>query len=793
MATKRVNIDIVAKDKSQQALNKVRGNLDGVKKAVFNVRNALAGIGGGLVIRSLINTGKQIEGLQVRLKFLFGSAQEGAKAFEEMAKFASKVPFSLEEIQSGSGNLAVVAKDAKELAHLMEITGNVAAATGLDFRTTAEQVQRSLSAGISAADLFRDRGVKAMLGFKAGATVSIEETAEAFDRVFGKGGEFGGTTDALAQTLEGTLSMIGDKVFNFKKTLLDEGFFAELKNQFGDLNKFLGKNQESLDDIARTIGTNLAKAVVGISEGIKILADNFDQLKAAVGGFVAFKLAGVIIAITKAVRNLRLQTVGLVALTGPKGLALIAGAFVAMKIAASDFVDEVKKAEESIKDLTLAGIVLKIQQINDQIQILVDRNNELNSSMQSVADGGEKMNGHFDFLNNTLDQTPEKLLLMEQQMLQNDQIIAGLNIKLAELNKLLNLGGNKKIIDTPHALLEHEASPEDVRKRTKKEKEKADAILAILEKNKKDSILIFHEMQQTNEEINNKAIIAQINKKSEEKNELIKIEKEKQEEVKKILDQNKIDSIKLFHENTQNETKAKEKTKENVLKIQNEIIEKEKEKEEKILAILQKNKIEGMNIHQDMLDEKLRLNNIEVEAEQIKQDKIVALKKQGNKEITDNTRSALSSLSGLNRTAFEAFKRFQIAEATINAVKAASTAFTTYAGNPLMAFAVSASALAKGMAMVAQIKSTNYRAGGGSVNKDQAYMVGEKGPEMFVPSGSGKIVPNNQMGGGQPVNVNFNINTVDARGFNELLTNSRGVIVNMINSAVNETGRQAIV
>ena len=43
MATKRVNIDIVAKDKSQQALNRVRGSLDKVKASVFNVRNALAG------------------------------------------------------------------------------------------------------------------------------------------------------------------------------------------------------------------------------------------------------------------------------------------------------------------------------------------------------------------------------------------------------------------------------------------------------------------------------------------------------------------------------------------------------------------------------------------------------------------------------------------------------------------------------------------------------------------------------------------------------------------------------
>lgn len=181
MATKKVNIDIVARDRSQRALQRVRGSLDRVKASVFNVRNALAGLGAGLAIRSLVKTGMEIEGLQVRLKFLFGSVEEGTKAFDKMAKFASKVPFSLQEIQAGSGNLAVVAKDAEELSDLLEITGNVAAATGLDFRTTAEQIQRSFSAGIGAADLFRDRGVRAMLGFQAGATVSIDETIKRFD------------------------------------------------------------------------------------------------------------------------------------------------------------------------------------------------------------------------------------------------------------------------------------------------------------------------------------------------------------------------------------------------------------------------------------------------------------------------------------------------------------------------------------------------------------------------------------------------------------------------------------
>ena len=85
------------------------------------------------------------------------------------------------------------------------------------------------------------------------------------------------------------------------------------------------------------------------------------------------------------------------------------------------------------------------------------------------------------------------------------------------------------------------------------------------------------------------------------------------------------------------------------------------------------------------------------------------------------------------------------------------------------------------------------RSTGGPVNAGQPYMVGERGPELIVPTNSGMVVPNNQLGMGKQVTVNFNINTVDARGFNELLVNSRGVIVNMINNAVNEKGKVAII
>ena len=103
---------------------------------------------------------------------------------------------------------------------------------------------------------------------------------------------------------------------------------------------------------------------------------------------------------------------------------------------------------------------------------------------------------------------------------------------------------------------------------------------------------------------------------------------------------------------------------------------------------------------------------------------------------------------------------------------------------------------ALGFAQVATIMSTKYqgRRLGGRMNQGEPYMVGEAGPELVVPDRASNVVPNNKLGGmSQPVTVNFNISTVDARGFNELLVNSRGTIVNLINSAVNEKGRMAIV
>jgi len=368
-----LKINITAQDKTKQAFGGIRGSLAGLRKAVFSLKGAFVGLGAGLVVRSFVNTGRSIEDLNVRLKQLFGSTQEGAKAFEVMNNFASRVPFSLEQIQEASGNLAVVAGDSERLAKILEITGNVAAVTGIDFRTAGEQIQRSFAGGISAADIFREKGVRDMLGFKAGATVTAEETVKAFQKVFGKGGKFGNATDELATTFTGTLSMLGDKLFNFKRGVAGAGFFDELKKEFKSLNQFIEDNAEAFETIGRAISKVLVFAVRALAGAIRAVgnATNFikrqiEQIQRLLGFDVPF-----VIEIEK----------------GKKVIKEVNFDLVKQKTLFEKIVEEVKKLNEGFKiEKEIVGQVKSVTQgISKSIAESVVLGKELSVTFKQLA------------------------------------------------------------------------------------------------------------------------------------------------------------------------------------------------------------------------------------------------------------------------------------------------------------------------------------------------------------------------------------------------------------------------
>ena len=426
---KQVKIDIVARDKTKQAIESSKQNLGGLKKFALAASAALATIGAGRAIGNLVRVGKEVESLQVRFKFLFGTAEEGTRAFDNLANFASKVPFSLEEIASASGNLAVVSKDANELSKILEITGNVAAVTGLDFQTTASQIQRAFSGGIAAADVFREKGVRSLLGFEQGAKVSIDQTIERFEEVFGKGGRFGNATDELAGTFEGTVSMLGDKFFKLQNDI-NESFFTELKTQFGDLNQFLANNEDEIAKFGKEIGEGLATAVRLTADGVIFLKDNFDLLTAVLKAIIAVKIVGFLYAMAGAITVVNGRVLQLNA-TMKKNLLFIAATVLVIGVQklteALGFLGE-KTEENTLKQ---HGYNDALREFDRQLQ---NQKASIAEAMQSQEALAEKTN-----------EMTSAMSAFDEQLKSQDGILFGLNQRYLEMIESLGLLNDAQI------------------------------------------------------------------------------------------------------------------------------------------------------------------------------------------------------------------------------------------------------------------------------------------------------------------------------------------------------------
>jgi hypothetical protein len=151
--------------------------------------------------------------------------------------------------------------------------------------------------------------------------------------------------------------------------------------------------------------------------------------------------------------------------------------------------------------------------------------------------------------------------------------------------------------------------------------------------------------------------------------------------------------------------------------------------------------------------------------------------------------STISSAVGThNKTLFRISQAASIGKAIMSTYEGATKAYADY-GYP-WGIAAAAAVIASGMAQVAQIRSQTFsgKALGGPMVGGQSYLVGEKGPEIFTPGGSGNMTANDKLGGS--TNVTFNIVANDTRGFDELLSQRKGLITKIIADAQLEKGRR---
>jgi len=610
MASQKLNIDIVARDKSKQALNTLQGNLSRLKQSVFNLRNAFIGLGAGVVLKGFVDAGIQIENLEVQLNALFGSAKEGKKALKSVTDFAAGTPFELRNIQQGITALATVRKRAEESGvsfdELLKITGNTATVLGGDFALAALQIQRSFSAGISSAELFRERGVRAMAGFKEGVRVSTDDSIKGLAKAFGTGGEFGNLIDDLSKTLFGTISNLKDAFFIFQVEVA-KGFFGALKDNLGDLKKTVETNKRTIADFGNTIGRGLSSAINGTVKVVKFLKENISILIATFKFFIALKLIIFF-------KNLATS------------IALAKTAMLSFNAAVR-------------KNLLIGGAALVISQLD----VIISKFKELTGI------------GVDDIEN---------------------QLAPGL-----KLMTVIDRFGNE-----------------------------------------------------------------------------IKIVVKDLEHASNIIDIDMLPPIKEAETTFQKMVRHIQETIGKIQELNEDALEKAQEKFRNIKDTIAKSVNQGISKMSNALARSIILGENLAES----------FKKMAQ-QLAVRVLSAIIEII--------ARKTVELAiEKLITKEKEKQRNLSAASGNPL-----------------AILSFFTGFSQGGAVSKNKPILVGEKGPELFVPNQTGQITQNARGTSGSPVNVNFNINTVDASGFEDLLVRSRGTITQLINNAVNERGRAALI
>lgn len=144
-----------------------------------------------------------------------------------------------------------------------------------------------------------------------------------------------------------------------------------------------------------------------------------------------------------------------------------------------------------------------------------------------------------------------------------------------------------------------------------------------------------------------------------------------------------------------------------------------------------------------------------------------AITLQAGQGMFDALGNAAKSFAGeqsdIYKTMFAASKAFAIAESIVKIQQGVANALSLPFPSNIVA---AASVVAAAANIVSTISSINLafgggKAAGGPVAPGKAFLVGEKGPELFAPAQRGNIVPNHELGGGKTT-VNIH-NYTDAR------------------------------
>ena len=261
-------------DKLSTAGGKTAQSMSAVEKAMQGLTGMVAGIGFGMLAKSILDTNREMESLRASLKSVMGSAQGAQAAFDSILKFAKDTPFEVKGLTQTFVMLQNMG--IKPTQQVMESLTNQASKLGGSQETLtsiALQLGQAHSKGkLQMEDMvvLMERGVPVM---KLLAEVTGKNSAELadmsakgtitvdmIDQLIVKMGEAAAGSNAIAmETLNGKISSLADAWHSFEDALLND------KSE-GILKTIVTAWTTNLDILTNAMGTSAAAQIAHMQD-----------------------------------------------------------------------------------------------------------------------------------------------------------------------------------------------------------------------------------------------------------------------------------------------------------------------------------------------------------------------------------------------------------------------------------------------------------------------------------------------------------------------------------------------
>lgn len=220
-------------------------NADKSEKKILGITKATAGLAVGVTaafavigkgIQATIREAAKFEDIQTQFKVLTGSIETANKALDQITEFSAGTPFLFEDVAAAGKTFLSFGFEAENITKLLQEVGDVAAASGTNFKELALIYGQVAAAGKLTGERLlqlQERGIAIGPALAKGLGVSEKAvkdlvsqgkvTQDVFEAAFATlsqegGSAFGGLTE-LSGTLNGKLSTLEDNFALFSRTL----------------------------------------------------------------------------------------------------------------------------------------------------------------------------------------------------------------------------------------------------------------------------------------------------------------------------------------------------------------------------------------------------------------------------------------------------------------------------------------------------------------------------------------------------------------------------------------------